>query len=804
MSKEGLKVELAKFKCEDDHLYFSRYFFKARQGIKFRVNWHHRLIADTIERVISGEIKNLVINVPPGSSKTEMVVINLIARGLALNPRARFLHLSGSDSLASLNSATAREIIKSDEYQKLWPLQIADDAKAKKRWNVLVNGQPAGGVYATSLGGQVTGFRAGHMTPGFQGCFVGDTLIQTKQGLRRIDEISTGTLVLSFNHRVGELQWKKVIATKVSARSDIFETICVSGKRIKSTPCHRFYDGKSYRPISEFNPRETLYSVSRDALVAMQSMHEDFSTTTRRYRKGHKLGFSNNVLFLFLFSSTCESDRTFASFREYFMSNLQEGFQAVVEAYQALLFRLFKSIPLASYARGGEFQLSEAGRVPNSVQENETANSRARWWLFDLFSKRSSSHPSYGREHLQQSSAKLSDSVQNLSYCSSQIETQCISSITEITSPETKVYDIQVEGNHNFFAEGILVHNCLIIDDPIKPEDAFSKVKLDSANRALVTTVKSRKANPDTPIIIIMQRIAENDPVGFIKGGNLGTDWTYVKIPALIDDAYFMSLDEKYKKMIEPSEKDVGGRFSYWPYKEPLQVLLAMERGDGSDQSGSRISRHVFSSQYNQDPVSVGGNIIKGEHFIKYTVLPKIKFRKLYADTAQKTKERNDFSVFEEWGYGVDGKAYLLDLIRGKWEAPELQKRASIFWNKASARESEKFGQLREMKVEDKSSGTGLIQTLKLPPYNIPVKPIERFTDKLTRAMDALPYIEAGLVCVPEDAPFTNDFIAECEAFTADDTHAYDDQVDPLLDMVQDMLSAGNKIKIWEALAKQN
>src|ERR1700758_3650381 len=138
-----LPLDLAtiKAKCEKDHLFFSRYFFKHRQGIKFRINWHHALIADVVERVIAGELKNVVINVPPGSSKTELVAINLIARGLALNPRARFLHISYSDDLALLNSETAREIVRSDEYQALWPLKIADDADSKKRWNVVVDGK---------------------------------------------------------------------------------------------------------------------------------------------------------------------------------------------------------------------------------------------------------------------------------------------------------------------------------------------------------------------------------------------------------------------------------------------------------------------------------------------------------------------------------------------------------------------------------------------------------------------------------------------------------------------------------------
>lgn len=515
MSDE-IELAVAKTLCEDEHLFFSRYFFRARQSIRFRVNWHHELICDHIERVLRGEIQNLVINVSPGSSKTELVVINLIARGLALNPRARFLHLSGSDTLASLNSSTARDIITSDAYQKLWPLKIKDDSKSKKRWNVDIDGMEAGGVYATSLGGQITGFRAGHMAEGFQGA--------------------------------------------------------------------------------------------------------------------------------------------------------------------------------------------------------------------------------------------------------------------------------------------------IIIDDPIKPEDAYSKSKLDLANRKLLTTVKSRKANPKTPIVLVMQRLAENDPTGFIEKGNVEGEWTFLRIPAVIDDQFVETLDLKYQIEIDSTKRDDKGRYSYWEYKEPIDALAKMERGDGVDQTGARISRHVFTGQYQQRPTAVGGNLLKGEYFHRYKVLPKIKYRIVFADTAQKTKERNDYSVFEEWGMGVDGKIYLIDMIRGKWEGPELKKRATAFWMKAKNRDVNRYGSLREMDVEDKSSGTDLIQTLKLPPpdgANIPIKAIERNKDKLTRVLDVLPYIEAGLVCVPEDAPFTNDFVAECESFSPDDSHDFDDQVDPMVDAVYKLLSTGNKLKQWEQLGKR-
>ena len=485
-----------KHKCEADHLVFTQHFFRNRKAIDFRLNWHHHLISRAIQRVIDGDLKNVVINVPPGSSKTELVAINLIARGLAINPYALFLHISYSDDLTLTNSATAREIVQSVAYQELWPLKSADDAKAKKRWNVVIDGKTAGGVYAVSLGGQITGFRAGRMVEGFQGA--------------------------------------------------------------------------------------------------------------------------------------------------------------------------------------------------------------------------------------------------------------------------------------------------IIIDDPLKVEDAYSELyRKDtqassadhrSANRALISTVDSRRANPDTPIIVIMQRVAEMDPTGFIKDGNLPGKWEYITIPALIDDEYVKNLPADLQGQVDSSERDADGRFSYWPYKEPLVRLKELEKKN----------RHVFSGQYQQRPSPLGGEIIKGEWFKRYSALPKLKYRKVYVDTAQKTKEANDYSVFECWGLTEDGRACLIDLIRGKWPAPELKRKAIAFWAKHQP-QGPFDPPLRKMMIEDKSSGTGLIQDIQ-ESGNIPVEGIERHIDKLTRVMDIVSYIESGLVLIPENASWTSDFVTECEAFTADNSHAHDDQIDPMCDAINDLL----------------
>lgn len=519
-----------KIECEQDHLYFTRYFFYLREGIKFLVNWHHVYLADIIEDVIEGRRKNVIINVPPGSSKTEMVSINFMARGLVKNKRSRFLHVSYADDLVALNSMTTKDIVQSDEFQSMWPMSPKEDADAKKAWNIEDSrGRKAGGVYAVSLGGTITGFRAGHMAPGFQGA--------------------------------------------------------------------------------------------------------------------------------------------------------------------------------------------------------------------------------------------------------------------------------------------------IILDDPMKPVDALSETKRNASNQILINTLKSRKATPDTPIVVIMQRLAEEDSTGFLLAGKAGIapeDWDHVVIPALIDDDYVEALPAKYRSLVRNDpligkERDKEGRYSYWPYKEPLKDLLLLERA----------SKFVFSGQYMQRPTPLGGGIFKREWFGRYNRLPQIEWRGVYVDTASKTSQRNDWSVLQCWGLGADGRVYLIDQIRGKWEAWQLEEIAVAFWQLHMNLEYEDHNSLRRMSVEDASSGTGLIQNIKnkgsIPIFALP----SRNKDKTMRALDVQSFYEAGLVMLPPDdqppmlqkykrekrdrsteivhiegatEPWVEGYIDEHEKFTADDTHKHDDQIDPTLDAINDMLGKGRSL----------
>lgn len=174
-----------RLECEMDGLYFARYFLKNHIGAKMIIGRHHALIQAALDRTMLSPldpdfIPRLIINVPPGYTKTLLASIFYMARGLAINPRNRFLHLSYSSDLALQNSATTRDIVHSYEFQEMWSIVTKDDTRSKKTWWT----EQTGGIRAASTKGQVTGFRAGHMDADiFSGALTVDDPIKPEDSL---------------------------------------------------------------------------------------------------------------------------------------------------------------------------------------------------------------------------------------------------------------------------------------------------------------------------------------------------------------------------------------------------------------------------------------------------------------------------------------------------------------------------------------------------------------------------------------------------------------------------------------------
>ena len=91
--------------------------------------------------------------------------------------------------------------------------------------------------------------------------------------------------------------------------------------------------------------------------------------------------------------------------------------------------------------------------------------------------------------------------------------------------PWRRFYATSLGGQVTGFRAGHMTdgwQGAILVDDPLKPDEAFSRTKLDAANRKLLDPPSNRgRLTRKTLIIIVMQRIAESDPVGFILGGNV-------------------------------------------------------------------------------------------------------------------------------------------------------------------------------------------------------------------------------------------------------------------------------------------
>jgi hypothetical protein len=155
------KLKVAKINCLNSLLFHTRYFFKVQYNKKFFIGDPHRIICDYLERVLSGEITRLIINIAPRYGKTELAVKNFISvMALHLNPAAKFIHLSYSDDLALDNSEHVKELVQSAEYKQMFPeVQVKKNSDAKNKWYTTQNG----GVLARAAGGSVTGFGAGEV-----------------------------------------------------------------------------------------------------------------------------------------------------------------------------------------------------------------------------------------------------------------------------------------------------------------------------------------------------------------------------------------------------------------------------------------------------------------------------------------------------------------------------------------------------------------------------------------------------------------------------------------------------------------
>ena len=295
--------------------------------------------------------------------------------------------------------------------------------------------------------------------------------------------------------------------------------------------------------------------------------------------------------------------------------------------------------------------------------------------------------------------------------------------------------------------------NILLVDDPVDPLQALSDEKRETCNTWFDQTYSTRfNDEKEGVMIVIMQRLHQNDLVGHILGGEDAENWEHLNIQQ------------------EPPTPIVYS-FGNFRYEREAEELIHPERMGKAenDKKKKAIGSYAYAGQYQQEPSPLSGGLIDIKWFRRYSVLPN-KFKCIVQswDTAGKEKDINDPSVCTTWGVTEDSY-YLIDAFRDRLIYPDLKKAVVGRFLKYAP---------SVVLIEDKSSGESLIQDIRdgdLKEYKIPVKPIMPTTDKVTRMSVESPVIEAGYVYLPKQAGWLPDFELELRNFP---NSATKDQVD--------------------------
>lgn len=190
-------------KSTKSFLNFTRIWFELIQGDRLLVNWHHRLMASKIDDLLAGRLvpRNLIINIPPGGTKTEFFSIHFPAYVNALVQerrlkRFRNLNISFADTLVKRNSRRTRDIIASREYQEFWPCSFG--VNQAEEWEIKdERGRSIGQTVSRSSNGQITGGRGGYYGPEFSGMVMLDDYNKPVDMLSESRRKSANTLLVN-------------------------------------------------------------------------------------------------------------------------------------------------------------------------------------------------------------------------------------------------------------------------------------------------------------------------------------------------------------------------------------------------------------------------------------------------------------------------------------------------------------------------------------------------------------------------------------------------------------------------------
>ena len=728
---------------------------------------HHQIMAEAFQRVVFGDCKRLIINMPPRHTKSEFASYLLPAFFMGNYPDKQIIQATHTAELAVNFGRKVRNLLGDESYQAIFNgIDLRADSKAAGRWQTNKNGI----YHAVGIGAAIAGKGADLFIIDDPHALTLETEVPTTNGFKKVKDICIGDYVFGPDG----------LPVKVIAKSDvwhdrkIYEVTTDDGAVIECDGGHLWNyrsDTKLSAPHKNSTARELVNwsKVSKPCLprhCAVQYAHAELLVDP--YVLGAWLGDGTTGLGRM---TSHPNDMPFmrAQFEGagYFTTTLKDPYSFGVIGLREELFHLGirdkKFIP-AQYMTASVDQrmallqglmdtdgdVTEAGQCSFN-NTNEILAKQFRELIHSLGVKAKINCYKDGRpnrSHVFRVSFKLKDCCRmprKNARTYTPTDKRCRSIQVKETDRIGSVQCITVDRRDGLFLVGreyVVTHNSeqeaiQAAHDP----SVFDKVY------EWYTSGPRQRLQPGARVVVVNTRWGKRDLTGRLLEAAMerdtGDKWEVIELPAIL-----------------PSGEPMWPAFWSKPALEALKAELPVAK---------------WNAQYQQQPTAEEGAIIKREWWQRWERKkpPDCEYIIMSADTAYTKNNRSDYSAFTVWGVfqteGEGNNIILLEAWKGRLEFPELKAHAVAMY---------KEWRPDTFLIEAKASGLPLIHELRSAGVMVSeFTPTRASGDKVMRANSISDIFASGVVWAPEHR-WADDVIEECAAFPMG---AHDDYVDTVI-----------------------
>lgn len=704
--------------------------------------WLLDLLVDVLMSISDGELVRVCINVPPGSTKSTLLNVLWPAWewGPRNRPSLRYLSVSYSTAVPVRDNLRFTRLIKHPVYQACW----GDRVKLVRDGAEWVGNDRTGFKMVTSTGGGTTGFRGDRIL-----CLPHSSRILTDAGWLQIGDIVREKRNVRVTGWSGTgTEWQQIEAFETNPGGRIVAVDFGSGV-LRCTPDHPVWvEGRGYIAAGQINPGDTLVgtkeagfdtpvrtvrddpvlSISRASQTCemecvqppMRSLaphgrrepglpNGEAADHVRMVRDGETLRCersqsSQNLFGVMPVQDAVGEQREDA--RDQDMRGMREGISPRIPPASVLLSAVQGCVACPEddgrrqwhvRAWGGEYGVS--ARMDTNLQGFHSRPGREHlfaMWPNPRSERQEALCPPY-RLHQRELGANEPDISLSIlpwddaweSRGTIPLEGRVVRSV-EFLGDEPVTYNLRVGPHHNYFADGILTHNC---DDLNNPIDVESDTVRATTNKFLREVLPDRLNSLATSAIInLQQRTHREDATGTLI--EFGQGYEFVCVPMEFDPLRICKvtlerdINGKPKRMwVDPRSMDENGR--------QLKGLVRNSRGEPHVIMGSPMAQatgescwperfdeesvaklklekgaYAWDSQYQQIPGVRGGAVIMRDWWKLWPSddYPTLGTVVVSVDTAIEEKETNDWNACTAWGVFAGKQGEPLFLLLAAWK----------------------------------------------------------------------------------------------------------------------------------------